>query len=110
MFRARSVFVGPRYVRGRRHAFFASFITWVSLAGVALGVAALIVVLSVMNGLKSELRERLLALSAHARIVDARPAASADLSELGTRLRNLPAVVGAPPSLDLQPLPLPPTA
>ncbi|HEX9473513.1 MAG TPA: lipoprotein-releasing ABC transporter permease subunit [Steroidobacteraceae bacterium] len=104
MFQPLSLFVGLRYVRARRHAFFVSFITWVSLAGVALGVAALIVVLSVMNGLKSELRERLLALSAHARIVDARPAASADLSELGARLRSLPGVVGVAPYMDLQAL------
>ena len=104
MFQPLSLFVGLRYVRARRHTFFVSFITWVSLAGVALGVAALIVVLSVMNGLKSELRERLLALSAHARIVDARPAASADLSVLGERLRSLPAVVGVAPYMDLQAL------
>jgi lipoprotein-releasing system permease protein len=104
MFQPLSLFVGLRYVRARRHAFFVSFITWVSLAGVALGVAALIVVLSVMNGLKSELRERLLALSAHARIVDARPAASADLSGLGARLRRLPGVVGVAPYMDLQAL------
>ncbi len=70
MFQPLSLFVGLRYVRARQHTFFVSFITWVSLGGVALGVAALIVVLSVMNGLKGELRERLLALSAHARIVD----------------------------------------
>jgi len=43
-------FIGLRYVRARQHKFFVSFITWVALAGVALGVAALIVVLSVMNG------------------------------------------------------------
>src|SRR5882672_432634 len=104
MFQPLSLFVGLRYVRARRHALFVSFITWVSLAGVALGVAALIVVLSVMNGLKGELRERLLALSAHARIVDARPAASADLSELGARLRRLPGVVGVAPYMDLQAL------
>src|SRR5258705_7452390 len=104
MFQPLSLFVGLRYVRARRHTLFVSFITWVSLAGVALGVAALIVVLSVMNGLKSELRERLLALSAHARIVDARPAASADLSILGERLRSLPGVVGVAPYMDLQAL------
>ena len=50
------------------HKFFVSFITWVSLLCVCLGVTALIVILSVMNGLEGELRERLLALSAHARI------------------------------------------
>jgi len=104
MFQPLSLFIGLRYVRSRRHAFFVSFITWVSLAGVALGVAALIVVLSVMNGLKGELRERLLALSAHARIVDARPAASADLGELAARLRRLPGVVGVAPYMDLQAL------
>ena len=58
MFQPLSLFVGLRYVRARQHTFFVSFITWVSLAGVALGVAALIVVLSVMNGLKGELRAR----------------------------------------------------
>src|SRR5258708_16738770 len=60
------VFVGLRYSLAREHSFFVSFITWVSLAGVALGVAALITVLSVMNGLESELRTRLLSLTAHA--------------------------------------------
>src|SRR5258706_206929 len=104
MFQPLSLFVGLRYVRARRHTLFVSFITWVSLAGVALGVAALIVVLSVMNGLKGELRERLLALSAHARIVDARPAASAELGGLGERLRRLPGVVGVAPYMDLQAL------
>jgi lipoprotein-releasing system permease protein len=49
-----------------------SFITWVSLLGVCLGVAALIVILSVMNGFGSELRDRLLALSAPVRITAAR--------------------------------------
>ena len=62
------LFVGLRYVRARSHKFFVSFITWVSLLCVCLGVIALIVILSVMNGLEGELRDRLLSLSAHARI------------------------------------------
>src|SRR6186713_3189885 len=61
------LFVGLRYVRARSHKFFVSFITWVSLLCVCLGVTALIVILSVMNGLEGELRERLLALCARAR-------------------------------------------
>ncbi|MBU6378068.1 MAG: lipoprotein-releasing ABC transporter permease subunit [Gammaproteobacteria bacterium] len=69
MFQPLSLFVGLRYVRSRTRKFFVSFITWVSLAGVAVGVAALIVVLSVMNGFEGELRERLLALSSDARVV-----------------------------------------
>ena len=56
MFQPLSLFVGLRYVRSRTRKFFVSFITWASLTGVAVGVAALIVVLSVMNGFEGELR------------------------------------------------------
>src|SRR3984885_651176 len=59
MFQPLPVFIGLRYVRSRQHKFFVSLITWVSLAGVSLGVAALIVILSVMNGFEGELRARL---------------------------------------------------
>ncbi len=69
MFHPLPLFVGLRYVRARTHKFFVSFITWVSLGGVCVGVAALIVILSVMNGFEGELRNRLLSLSSHARIV-----------------------------------------
>ena len=104
MFQPLSLFVGLRYVRARQHTFFVSFITWVSLGGVALGVAALIVVLSVMNGLKSELRDRLLTLTAHARVVDSRPAAAVDDAALAARLGALPGVLGVAPYMDLQAL------
>src|SRR5579871_6036441 len=69
MFHPLPLFVGLRYVRARTHKFFVSFITWASLLGVCVGVAALIVILSVMNGLENELRDSLVALSAHARVV-----------------------------------------
>lgn len=69
MFRPLSLFVGLRYVRARTHKFFVSFITWASLAGVCVGVAALIVILSVMNGLEGDLRDQLVSLGAHARVV-----------------------------------------
>ena len=68
MFQPVPVFVGLRYSLAREHSFFVSFITWVSLLGVALGVLALITVISVMNGFESELRGRLLSLSAHATV------------------------------------------
>jgi len=102
MFQPLSLFVALRYVRARQHKFFVSFITWVSLAGVALGVAALIVVLSVMNGFEGELRDRLLALSAHARVVAAGPADRVDERALAQRLRTLPGVTGVAPYMDLQ--------
>ena len=58
-------FVGLRYLRAKRRTRFVSFITLISLVGIALGVAALIVILSVMNGFEGELRGRLLSMSAH---------------------------------------------
>ena len=66
MFQPLELFVGLRYVRSRRRRGIVSFMTGASLVGVALGVAALIVILSVMNGLEGELRGRLLAMTAHA--------------------------------------------
>jgi lipoprotein-releasing system permease protein len=81
MFHPLSVSVGLRYVRARTHTFFVSFITWASLGGVCVGVAALIVILSVMNGLENQLRDQLVSLSAHARVVaraDASPPSEQD--------------------------------
>jgi lipoprotein-releasing system permease protein len=68
MFHPLPVYVGLRYARARAHRYFVSFITWVSLLGVCVGVTALIVILSVMNGFGTELRGRLLDLSALVRI------------------------------------------
>jgi len=93
--------IGLRYVRSRRRSFFVSFITWVSLAGVCLGVAALITILSVMNGFEGELRDRLLALSAHATLSEP----GADESRLGqvaAAARAAKHVVGAAPFVELQ--------
>jgi len=93
--------IGLRYVRSRRRSFFVSFITWVSVLGVCLGVAALITVLSVMNGFEGELRSRLLALSAHATLV--RPGATGgELVALSGRAGAMPRVEGAAPFVELQ--------
>jgi lipoprotein-releasing system permease protein len=99
MFQPVPVFVGLRYSLAREHSFFVSFITWVSLVGVALGVAALITVLSVMNGLESELRTRLLSLTAHATL----NAAGAPIGDWRARIQQLhgaPGLTGAAPFLD----------
>ena len=101
MFQPLSVFIGLRYVRSRQHKFFVSLITWVSLAGVSLGVAALIVILSVMNGFEGELRERLLSLNAQAHVIATGVAASDGDSHLRERLAQLPGVVGVAPFMEL---------
>lgn len=59
------LFVGLRYLRAKRRTRFVSFITLISLLGISLGVAALIVILSVMNGFEGDIRDRLLSMSAH---------------------------------------------
>ena len=62
------LFIGRRYLRSTRGNRFVSFISLISMAGIALGVAVLIVVLSVMNGFEQELRGRILSMTAHATI------------------------------------------
>ena len=99
MFQPLPVFVGLRYSLAREHSFFVSFITWVSLLGVAVGVAALITVLSVMNGFESELRGRLLSLSAHA-ILTSGGVPIADWRAQINRLQGSPGLQGAAPFLD----------
>jgi len=68
MFKPLILFIGLRYTRDKRRTRFISFITLTSISGIALGVAALITVLSVMNGFEAELRERILSMTSHASI------------------------------------------
>ena len=101
MFHPLPIFVGLRYVRTRRQGFFVSFISWVSMLGVAVGVTALITIISVMNGFEGELRSRLVALTAHA-TVGAPRGAVADWPAIAARLRELPGVAGVAPFVDVQ--------
>ena len=66
MFKPLIFFIGLRYTRAKRRTQFISFITLTSVMGIALGVTALITVLSVMNGFQTELRNRILGMTAHA--------------------------------------------
>jgi lipoprotein-releasing system permease protein len=100
MFQPLPVFVGVRYSLARDHSFFVSFITWVSLLGVAVGVAALITVLSVMNGFESELRTRLLSLSAHATLTSTGGGPIEDWQARIAQLRGSPGLAGVAPFLD----------
>ena len=60
--------IGLRYTRAKRRNHFISFISMISMCGIALGVAALIVVLSVMNGFQKELRTRILGVASHIQV------------------------------------------
>jgi lipoprotein-releasing system permease protein len=68
MFRPLELFIGLRYTRAKRRNHFISFISLTSMLGIALGITALITVLSVMNGFQQELRGRILSMTAHATI------------------------------------------
>ena len=68
MFKPLIFYIGLRYTRAKRRTQFISFITLTSVLGIALGVTALITVLSVMNGFEAELRERILGMTSHATI------------------------------------------
>jgi lipoprotein-releasing system permease protein len=69
MLRALEFRIGLRYTRAQRKDHFISFISLTSMLGIALGVTALITVLSVMNGFEKELRERILGMAAHASLL-----------------------------------------
>ena len=107
MFHPLPVYVGLRYVRARSTRFFVSFITWASLIGVCVGVAALIVILSVMNGFESELRDRLLSLGAPVRVTATRFAAEAappDWINVAPLALGTPGVTDAAPYAEVQAL------
>lgn len=101
MISAVELFIGLRYLRAKRRTRFVSFITLVSLAGIALGVAALIVILSVMNGFEGELRGRLLSMTAHGYVTgdDGR---LADWQDLRPEVLRVPGVTAAAPVIEME--------
>ena len=92
--------IGWRYTRagrgGRRNGFI-SFISAVSMLGIALGVAALIIVLSVMNGFQKEVRDRMLSVIPHVELLSADGAALPDWRAVAQAARGHPEVAGAAP-------------
>src|SRR5215471_911463 len=100
MFQPLEWFIGLRYLRSRRRRGVVSFMSVASLLGIALGVAALIIILSVMNGLETETRTRLLSVNAHATIASS--AGIDDWREWQTRLEGAPGVTGVAPYVNIE--------
>ncbi len=99
--------LGWRYTRAGRAARrngFISFISGVSMLGIALGVAALIIVLSVMNGFQKEVRDRMLGVVSHIEISSADGGPLPDLTALMAQVRAHPEVRGAAPFIATQAL------
>ena len=82
------LFIGLRYTRSKRSEGFVSFISGFSLCAMALGVAALIVVLSVMNGFDREIKSRLLKIVPHITITDSRGLDQQQIDSLKSRLNS----------------------
>jgi len=101
MFRPLILFIGLRYMRGRQRTQFISFITLTSVLGIALGVSALITVLSVMNGFESELRERILGMTSHT-TVTGRMNRLSDWQTVKQQLVNEEHILGSAPFVDGQ--------
>ncbi len=99
--------IGWRYTRagraGRRNGFI-SFISGVSMLGIALGVAALIIVLSVMNGFQKEVSDRMLSVIAHIEVLESDGAALPDWQAAADKARQNPQVIGAAPFVAKQAL------
>ncbi|WP_271411831.1 lipoprotein-releasing ABC transporter permease subunit [Pseudomonas sp. Q1-7] len=100
MFRPLPFFIGTRYTRAKRRNHYISFISLTSMIGLALGVLAMIVVLSVMNGFQKEMRSRILGMVSHATLSAEQPLS--DWRRLADAALKHPEVVGAVPFAELE--------
>ncbi|NDQ55677.1 MAG: ABC transporter permease [Acidipila sp.] len=91
--------VALRYLRSRNKPAVLRLVSWLSVLGVAAGVATLIVALAMNTGFRSALQERLLAVSAHVHLSRPGSAGIADYLSVADRLRSVPGVAGASPAL-----------
>ncbi|WP_296058290.1 lipoprotein-releasing ABC transporter permease subunit [uncultured Amphritea sp.] len=101
MFRPFSLYVGLRYTSAKRNNNFISFISLVSMLGLMLGVAALIVVLSVMNGFDRELKERILGMVPHGTISDYGTPLE-NWQAVAEKVNQQPGVIGTAPYIQAQ--------
>jgi len=93
------LFVAARYLRAKRRQAVVGVITAISIAGVAVGVASLIIALAITNGMSRDLRERLLSSTAHVDLMRVQSDGIRNWRELTDRLRRLPHVTAAAPGL-----------
>jgi lipoprotein-releasing system permease protein len=101
MFGALEWAIAARYLRARRHEGFISIIAWFSLIGIALGVATLIIVMSVMNGFRIELLDRVLGLNGHM-VVRGTATSLPDFDPVAEALRKIEGVKQAAPLIEGQ--------
>ena len=93
------LFVAVRYLRAKRRQAVVGVITIISIAGVAAGVASLIIALAITNGMRRDLQDRLLSSTAHVQLMRVASDGIRDWRELTARLEQLPHVKAASPGL-----------
>jgi lipoprotein-releasing system permease protein len=93
------LFVAARYLRAKRRQAVIGVITWISIVGVAVGVASLILALAITNGMRRDLQDRLLSSTSHVDLMRTMSDGIRDWRPLLERLRHMPHVVGAAPGL-----------
>lgn len=96
MFKPLILYIGLRYTRAQKRTHFISFITLISIVGMALGITALITILSVMNGLQAEMQDRILGMASHI-TVSGEHEQLKDWQQVDTQLQALPNLVGVAP-------------
>src|SRR6266568_304000 len=90
------LFIGLRYLKAKRKSTFISLITLISVAGVALGVMALIIVLAVMTGFEEDLKEKILGTNAHIVVLNG-AGQMEDYRALLKKVQGMDGVVAATP-------------
>lgn len=103
MIRPYEIFIGLRYTRARRRHRIISFISLISITGIAVGIAALITILSVMNGFGNEVRASILSFISHIEITEPNGQLR-DWQALGERVKSQPHVVNYAPYVNGQAL------
>jgi lipoprotein-releasing system permease protein len=93
------LFIAKRYLRSKRKNRFVSVITAISAGGVLIGVAALIIVLSVMNGFESEVRSRIIGTTAHITVSSFQKEGLSDYQDLLAEIESVPEVIAASPTI-----------
>ncbi len=91
------LFIARRYLRTKRKTGFVSLIGWFSIIGIMIGVAALVIVLSVMNGFEREVRSRIIGFDAHIRVRTFHDRGIDDWKEVVAKIRSIPHIVGMTP-------------
>jgi lipoprotein-releasing system permease protein len=97
------LFIGLRYLRAKRKQVFVSIITFISIAGIFLGVAALIIVLAVMNGFETDLRNKILGINSHIVLMEY-AGAMKNHAQVLKNIEQIPGIVAATPFIYSQAL------